>query len=231
MDIKNNVLKVSIYILLTSQVFVTHGAAKEEIASNIIVQFEEGKLLLQTQEAALREILDGILHECMVKISGLEHREAEPITFSSKREPIEEAIKHLLRHLGETNYAFEFVHENLRRVSIFPRGKDTAYLPKLVPEEDARQKNFIDAVKVTGIVKDSQADSLALREGDLIIEYDGLKITNGPQELVAEVRKKASKESVDMVVIRDGAPLSISLKGALIGVRIDPIKISQEEYQ
>ena len=106
-----------------------------------------------------------------------------------------------------------------------------AYSPKILPEDDVNGKEFIDAVKVIGIVKGSQAESLALRENDIIIEYDGIRITKGPQELVEEVQKKSNKESVDMVIVHNGRPGKLVLKSGLIGVRIDPIKISKEEYQ
>ena len=231
MDIKNNILKGSIYILLISQMFFTPGIAKNEISSNMIVQFQDGKLLLQVQEVALWEILDELHYKCMVKISGLEHRETELITFLSRSESVEDVLEHFLHHLGETNYAFEFADEDLRRVSVFPKPTTAVYSPKIVPEDDGSGKEFIDAAKVTGIVKGSQADSLALREGDIIIEYDGLRITGGPQELVEEVQKKSNKEKVNMVIVHDGRQVKLVLKGGLIGVRIDPIKISKEEYQ
>ena len=204
--------------------------ADDEIAPNTIVQFQEGKLFLQAREVALWEILDALDQECMVKISGLEHRETELINFISRNESVENVLKQFLHHLGEINYAFEFADETLRRVSVFPKST-TVYSAKMVPEDDISGKEFIDAVRITGIVKGSQAESLALREGDIIIEYDDLKITKGPEELVEEVKKKSDKESVSMVIVHNGRPVKLVLKSGLIGVRIDPARIPKEDYQ
>jgi C-terminal processing protease CtpA/Prc len=207
---------------------VTPGISKSEISSDLIVQFQDGKLLLRAQGAALWEILDALDHKCMVKISGLEHREAEPVTFLSRNESVEDVLKRFLHHLGEINYAFEFADENLRRVSVFPKSTTSVYSPKTVPEDDVGGKEFIDAVKIMEIVKGSQAESLALRKGDIIIEYDDLRITKGPQELVEEVQKKSNKESVTMVVVHNGRRVKLALKGGLIGVRVDLAKIPKE---
>jgi S1-C subfamily serine protease len=103
----------------------------------------------------------------------------------------------------------------------------------IAPSEKAQtdQGNQIDSVSVAqiqSIVEFSQAESLDLLAGDIIIEYDGVRITSA-QQLVDEVEKKAGNSQVEMIVIREKNPMQLILAGGVIGVRIMTKEISQEE--
>ena len=225
---KNTTLKTSLFIFLMFQTWATLGVAEEKIVSSVIIELQQEKLVLQAQGAPLWKILDGIRRECLVEILGLESRKNEPVTFSSIEGTLEDVLKQLLRHLGEKNYAFEFVDERLKRASVFPEAKGVAHLPPFLPAEKVSHKKFVNVVRVQSIVDNSQAENLALREGDLIIEYDGVKISR-TQELLKEVKKKSQKEEVGMIVVRDHEPMQFVLNGGFIGVRINTIKVPKEE--
>jgi S1-C subfamily serine protease len=79
-------------------------------------------------------------------------------------------------------------------------------------------------------VEGSQADSLGLASGDIILEYDGVKVQNALQ-LVKEVEKKASSANIEMVIMRDNSSMRYTLVGGFIGVRIQTTKISREDYE
>jgi len=64
---------------------------------------------------------------------------------------------------------------------------------------------------------------------DIIVEYDGVPITNARQ-LVKEVEKKAVNNQVEMVIVREKIPMRLTLGGGFIGVRIMTKKIAQEEF-
>ena len=106
MGSKNTALKAGLFIFIVLQMCATLGVAEDRIVSSVIVEFQQGKLLLQTEGTPLWKILDWIRHKCLVEISGLELRVNEPITFSSKGGALEDVLKRLLRHLGEKSYAF-----------------------------------------------------------------------------------------------------------------------------
>lgn len=226
---KNKTLKTSLFIFLMFQMTATLGVAEEKIVSSLIVNLQQGRLVLQAQGTPLWKILDAIRRECMVEILGLDDRKNEPVTFSSKGETLEDALKQLLRHLGEKNYAFEFVDERLRRASVFPEAEGIVDLPHVPPGEKVSQKKFVNVVIIQNIVDGSQAQALDLLEGDLIIEYDGVKITGGPLDLIKEVKKKSNKEQVGMIIVRNNEPRRFVLNGGAIGVRIKTIKIPREE--
>ena len=69
-----------------------------------------------------------------------------------------------------------------------------------------------------------------LTAGDIIIEYDGVRISSA-QQLVEEVEKKAENSQVEMIVIREKTPMRLILAGGIIGVRIVTKNISYEEIQ
>ncbi len=93
--------------------------------------------------------------------------------------------------------------------------------------KDEKQGN---AVKVEEVVENSQALKMGLEIGDLIIQYDSERIKN-PSGLISEVKKKANKEKIDLLVARDGALMKFVLAGGPIGVRIQTVVIPEEELE
>ncbi|MFC1533749.1 hypothetical protein ACFL7M_10330 [Thermodesulfobacteriota bacterium] len=214
------VIIINIFITV-SLIWPTSGLTEGKNISPLIVAFQQGNLSLKAEEIPLARILDEIRKNCLVQISGLEARENEPITFSFKGE-LEEGIKRFLRHLGEKNYAFEFIKGDLRRVLILPEAKDnTSSISNRVNREGIQDKP-LTAVRIQGIIDGSQAETLGLLEGDIIIEYDGIEIQTARQ-LISETRKRAHKEQIDMTVMRDNVLIPFVLRGGLIGIRIKTI--------
>jgi len=183
----------------------------------------------------LAEILAVIQRECDVEVTGLQARLGESISFSADNESVEVAIKRLLRNLDETNYAFFYSQTQLHRVSVVPKAKTTAHspleaaVPEITPEADEATTPPQDvsekAVQVSNVNVGSQAEALDIREGDLVIEYDGIRIENS-QQLVSIVKQKSDAETVEMVVVRDGAALRMTLKGGLIGINVKTVPVS-----
>lgn len=198
--------------------------AKEKTVSAEIVRFDQGKLVINAQKTPLGKILDEIYLNCMVKIIGLGTREKEQITFTSAGQTTEDVLKRLLRHLNENNYAFEYNNEGLVKISVLPKSKT-----KVSSHPDPKPKKvLVNAVRVQNTVEGTQADELGLRKGDYIISYDGIQITSA-QQLVMEVRKRAESDNIELIVMRDREPMSFIVKGGLIGVNINTVKISKED--
>jgi S1-C subfamily serine protease len=82
---------------------------------------------------------------------------------------------------------------------------------------------------VVGTIKGSQAEELGLQVGDLIVEYDGVKIHNA-QQLVKEVKKKSEIGQVEMTVVREERSFPYVLNSGKIGVRISTTKIPKEAF-
>lgn len=200
------------------------------MADASFVEFQQGEIVLQAQDAPLGEILEEIFQKYQVEIVGLEHREAEMITFSAKGKTLEDVLRRLFRYLKEENCAFEFTDIKLKRVSVFPKSNKKSYSRPARTEQKADRKTTVSVVKVIGTIKGSQAEELDLQVGDLIIEYDGVKIHNARQ-LVKEVKKKSEIGQVEMTVVRDRRASPYILNSGKIGVRISTAKIPKEEFE
>jgi S1-C subfamily serine protease len=97
------------------------------------------------------------------------------------------------------------------------------------PADEPETQEFADVAQIQSIIASSQAETLGLLEGDIIIEYDGVPITSARQ-LVAEVEKKAGRDRVEMVIVREKTPQRLTLSSGFIGIRIKTTKIPKEEF-
>ncbi|QTA87155.1 PDZ domain-containing protein [Desulfonema magnum] len=193
----------------------------------LIVELQEGKALLEAREMPLGEVLEEIRQKYRVKIQGLEHREDALITFSAEGEAPEDVLKRLFTYLGEANYAFEFSDVRLNRVSVLPKSNaKVSSFPTKTNEKKPRRK-FANVVQIKKINKNSQAEELGLQKNDLVIEYDGVKITSA-QQLSKEVKKRSEDQVVEMTILRDHEPVRFTLNGGLIGIHIVTAKIPEE---
>ena len=198
-------------------------------ASDEITQVRNGKILFDTRDSTLREIVREFHKKYSIEIKGLESRESEKISFSFNADTLEELLKALLRYLGIKNFAFEFADASLKRVVIVPEA--TAAISTLTNQQSNRLKRqeFVNVAEIQSIIASSQAESLDLLEGDIIIEYDGVPI-NDAQQLVNEVERKTSNNQVEMVVVREKTPRRLILGSGFIGVRVMTRKIPKEEF-
>lgn len=201
-------------------------------ARNSPGKFPKKRLTLEAAEQPLGKILDEIRIRSGVKFVGLEARLEESISFSAKEEPLEKALKRLLRVLDENNYAFVYTRTRLKQVSVMPESAKNTPHPKPPPllleqgkiSRDDKEK----AVRIIRINEGTQAETLDLKENDLIVEYGGVRIRSA-QQLVAAVKKKTPEEVVEMLLVRDRDSRRIFLNGGLIGVNIITVSVPKSE--
>ncbi len=188
------------------------------------------RLTLEAAGLPLGKILEEIKMQAGVEFVGLEDRKEDTVNFSAQAEPLEKALKRLLRYLDVSSYAFEYKRTKLKRVSVVPKSKSD--VPVLRPPVPAESGQFPVAnervVRIIRVNEGTQAEHLDLKENDLILEYDGVRIRSA-QELVAAVKKKEPAETVEMLVIRDREPRRILLNGGLIGVNVITVTVPGAE--
>ena len=195
---------------------------------------DEQRITLSVEQKSLADVLAVIKRQSDVAVTGLEDRFQETVTFSAEKEPVETTIKRLLRSLDETNYAFFYNLTQLRQVSVVPKSKRAAPasvempVAEIVPDAPVAQDASEKAVRVINVNKGTQAEVLGLQRGDLVVEYDGIAIQN-TQQLVSIVKQKSESDTVDMVVVRDGETLRITLNGGLIGINIKTVAVTESE--
>ncbi len=208
---------------------VVLGTADRAPASGQIAGKENGSLFIQARNISLKTVAASLQKDLGVAIDGIESLENDKITFASKADSLEELVKSLLRHLNIKNYAFEFADDKLRTVKVIPGSKRIMEGPVDSGTEPAGREATVTVPVIKSVLESSQAETLGLMQGDIIVEYDGMRI-NSAAQLVSEVKKKAAHQQVEMIVVRDRASRRLILQGGMIGVRITTEKISRQEY-
>ena len=219
---KNHLL--SLYFLLWAAFYAT-GPAN---ASNEITRVWNGNIIIETHDSVLAEIFKELYDKYSIEVSGLESRETDKITFSFEADTLEALLRGLLRYLGVKNFAIQFADATLTKIVVVPDSMSDITTSENVQMDQRDQVEALSVAQIQSIVAFSQAESLDLIAGDIIIEYDGVRITSA-QQLVEEVEKKSGKSQVEMIVIREKNPVRLILAGGIIGVRIMTKKISKEE--
>jgi hypothetical protein len=213
-------------ILLLSAV---PGTADRASGSDQIAGKENGSLFIQARNISLKTVVASLQKDLGVAINGIESLENDKITFASNADSLEELVKSFLRHLNIKNYAFEFADDKLRTVMVIPGSKRIMEGPVDSSTDPVGREETVTVPVIKSVLESSQAERLDLMQGDIIVEYDGIRINNAAQ-LVREVKKKSAYQQVEMVVVRDRARRRLILQGGIIGVRITTEKISRQEY-
>jgi hypothetical protein len=203
-------------------------AAEPANASIEITRDWNGSIIIEAHDSVLVEIFKELYDKYSIEVSGLESRESDKINFSFEADTLEALLRGLLRYLGVKNFAIEFADTKLTRVVVVPDFMNDITPSENIKADEGNQAESISVAQIQSIVEFSQAESLDLTAGDIIIEYDGVRITSA-QQLVEEVEKKAESSQVEMIVIREKNPMRLILAGGIIGVRIMTKKILQEE--
>ncbi|MFP4032364.1 MAG: PDZ domain-containing protein [Desulfococcaceae bacterium] len=195
-----------------------------------LVEYGEGRVTIRATGEPLGDVLHEIREAGDIQIQGLNHRADDPLSFQVENVPVEGALKRLMRHLKENNYAFEYSRTRLRRISVFPAGRTEAVsrapaapVPQAGEEEEARER----VVRVINVQEGTQAENLDLQQGDLIVEYDGEAI-NSAQQLVDAVKARSAEQIVQMTVVREGNRFPLTLNGGLIGINILTVNVPQD---
>ena len=212
------------YLLFWTAFWVTVPAN----ASNEISRDSNGHITIDAQDSDLIEIFKELYDKYLVEVSGLESRKSEKFTFSFEADTLETLLRKLLRYLGVKNFAIQFVDARLTRIVILPESVSDITISENLQTDRWNPPESISVAQIMSVVESSQAQTLDLTAGDIIIEYDGVRI-NSAQQLVEEVEKKAENSQVDMIVIRERNSMRLILAGGTIGVRIRTKNISYEE--
>ena len=215
---------LSLYFLFWAAFYAT-GAAN---ASNEITRVWNGNIIIEAYDSVLVDIFKELYDKYSIEVSGLESRESDKITFSFEADTLEALLRGLLRYLGVKNFAIQFADATLTRIVVVPDSMSDITTSENVRMDQRDQVEPLSVAQIQSIVEFSQAESLDLIAGDIIIEYDGVRITSA-QQLVEEVEKKSENSQVEMIVIREKNPVRLILAGGIIGVRIMTKKISKDE--
>jgi len=186
---------------------------------SIVVCDDEFMRITATQVPTVT-IFDEIQKECGIRFEGLVVEPDRPVSFSQSGNR-QHVLRSLLQLLDMNSYALEYRDDLLVQVTVLPvsatpdsdRPKNTVSAPVTA------EKPFADGLRIIDVIEGSQADLANLQEGDLILYYDGHRVTR-PAELVQLSQERGVQEPVELMLIRDGDPIRVFLNGGFIGIRI-----------
>ena len=92
-------------------------------------------------------------------------------------------------------------------------------LPMAVQKYLKEKGEQIDVVIVDEVFSGSQADQIGLEAGDIIFEYDGIRISN-QHDLVYAVKNTKQKDSIVISIIRDSEIKKFNINRGRIGVKV-----------
>jgi hypothetical protein len=193
-----------------------------------LVEYAGGRITVRADGEPLGDVISGIRAAGDIRIQGLSHRADDPLSFQVEDMDVEDALKRLMRQLKENNYAFEYSRTRLRRLSVFPAGQIEAARPAPRPRGGEAADGRERVVRVINVHEGTQAENLDLRQGDLIVDYDGETITSA-QQLVDAVKTRSAEQIVQMTVVRDGNRFPLTLNGGLIGINILTVNVPPDQ--
>ena len=88
-----------------------------------------------------------------------------------------------------------------------------------VKQKGDAKKESVEIIIVDKVFKGSQAEDIGLKEGDILVEYDGERITS-PEKLVEAVKSRAIKEEIGVTIIRGFNVKRYVIKSGSIGIKI-----------
>jgi C-terminal processing protease CtpA/Prc len=227
--IKTGIILYSARVLLLFFLLISPCVADSAKSSEEIVGSTQGVFFLKAHATSLKAVTDLVQKKYSVEIRGLETLENQKITFVYEAFSLEGLLKGLLRYLNIQNYAFEFADQQLKTLTVVPEAKSPFSNQIESPLDAPERSETVTVAVIKSVVESSQAESLGLLAGDLIVEYDGIRIHSAGQ-LVKEVEKKSAKTQIEILVVREKRPMRIILQGGMIGVRITTEKIPKAEY-
>ena len=199
------------------------------LAGDRIVGTAEGKFFIRADNVSTRSVTTAFTTAFDIEIKGLETQVHNKVTYALEAATLEELIKGFLRHLKIQNYAFEFTEDKIKFVIILP-GETKGHQASIDAGNEIRKPpETVTVTVIKSVLESSQAESVGLLPGDLIVEYDGTRIHTASQ-LVEEVKKKSAENSIEILVVREQAPMSIVVQGGFLGVRITTERIPKASF-
>ena len=181
----------------------------------------DGKLMrMAIIQVPIATMFNELQTECGIQFDGLVDDQDRQVSFSQSGNR-QDVIRSLLQTLDMNNYALEYRDDLLVQVTVLPvsTSPDAERPNSVSPPPEISENPFADGLRIIDVIEGSQAALANLQEEDLILYYDGHRVTQ-PAELVRLSQERDVQEPVELVLIRDGDPVRVFLNGGFIGIRI-----------
>ncbi|PID40625.1 MAG: hypothetical protein CR984_02210 [Proteobacteria bacterium] len=188
-----------------------------EAIDHLQIDLRDNELRVEAHDAPLGEVLDAITEHLAIDIVGFQADRRRSVDFSVSARSSEHLVRSVLRYLGARNYACEYLQNQLIKVTVFPGDGSPAISAKQPsPSDTVKRVTVIEVIKV---IEETQAASLDIKAGDIILKYDGVRI-HTYDDLIDESTKDHGSRMIQMILLRKKRLVSVFLEGGYIGVRI-----------
>ena len=139
---KTTIKPTAAIIVMNAIIFFSGGTSIQ--AKNLplapAITIENNRITIQAESVSISVLVKEISNQCGIKITGLEHRNKEKISFSVEKVTIENALQQIFKKMDETSYAFEYKGNKLFQVKVVPELKKDIFIVK-EPEEATASLN------------------------------------------------------------------------------------------
>jgi hypothetical protein len=110
--------------------------------------------------------------------------------------------------------------DGLKYVGEFLYGKSSTTGKYFLPDNTVYEGSLQMAVCIVDITKNSEAEQIGLRKGDIIVEYNDTPVTSGAVLLANLVSTTNPKDKINLKIYRDKVEKSFTLSGGTLGLGI-----------
>jgi len=110
--------------------------------------------------------------------------------------------------------------DGLKYVGEFLYGKSSTIGKYYLPDNTVYEGSLQIAAYISDIMKNSQAEQIGLRKGDIVVEYNDTLITSGAALLANLVSATHPTDKINLKIYRDKIDKSVTLNGGALGVEI-----------
>ncbi len=216
-------------------IFVLTGITSGEITGTettcpgrVTISGEAPAFLFKAENTSLLQIINELEWRFAVTFAGLEGQMDDRISMSCSGS-VPNIIEKLLKTANIKNCAFIFNWERLTQVIVIPyTGPGPGPSAVTTPHPAGRFRGT--AVEIRSVNQGSQAERVGLEPDDIIITYNGHKITHA-RDLISQVKKDASDASAHIVILREGNLHKLNLESGSIGIWVFTIPMDIRELK
>jgi hypothetical protein len=188
--------------------------------SSIIITKEQENICLSADHVSIEDIAQSLERECGITISGAAWPKEKLISLHAC-ESMESLVRQICRSIPQKSHALVFAGERLSAVYIIP-GSDqpssALHSFEDFPREMAQPKE-INAARVDKLLLGPPVSPLwEFQVDDLILAYNGIRITRGPLELVEGMKKTQDYDQIEIEVARNKAIHKVLVPGGMLNI-------------
>lgn len=224
-------LKIIIIFIFSISFYPSVLDAKKAVKNTNAITFKNEMYFINYNSTPLTKIFHDLEDAFQIRIIQLNRiRYTKNFSLSLNADSIEGILKKLITSIGENNYAFSYTAGKLSTVFFASSTEETTtVLQKIAARVPPKPPKKLGAV-VTSANTGPDERFVELIPGDIIIEYNGNKITGGPLELINLMKKKTDLIDIEIKILRDSLPVNIFVHGGMLDIGLKTVILEDDFF-